>query len=259
IALSSSGVVSPKHHPREYDGSHFSVLVSHTTSDPQPDSDDITRAYEEGWIGTEGYLKPDGSRQRWALAFIGDTLSASGEKLPEVFVVDLPEDDASYRLAGELPLQGTPASLPAPPKGVRQRRITFTGQQAFPGVALQPRHWLRASPDGSKIAFLMKDNNGVVQLWTVSPNGGQAQQISRTTTGIQSAFSWHPNGKALALVCDNSVMVLDVASGEMRRLTERSEIAPCGDAVVFSPDGAKVAYMRQCGQFAQLFVAQNVG
>jgi len=258
VALSSSGVVSPKHHPREYDGSHFSVLVSHTTPDPQPGSDDITRAYEEGWIGAEGYLKPDGSRQRWALAFIGDTLSASGEKLPEVFVVDLPEDDASYRQAGELPLQGTVASLPAPPKGVRQRRITFTDQQAFPGVALQPRHWLRSSPDGSKIAFLMKDEQGVVQLWTVSPNGGQPQQVSRTASGIQSAFSWHPNRQSLALVCDNSVMVLDAVSGEMRRLTERSEIAPCGDAVVFSPDGSKVAYMRQCGEFAQLFVAQNI-
>lgn len=257
VALASQGVISPKHHPREYDGSHFSVLVSQTTPQPTPGSDDITRAYEEGWIGTEGYLKPDGSRQRWALAFIGDTLSASGEKLPEVFVVDLPEADEGYQRAGASPLQGTATTLPSPPEGVRQRRLTFTAEQAFPGVALQPRHWLRASPDGSAIAFLMKDEHGVVQLWTISPNGGEPRQISRTQTGIQSAFSWHPAGHSIALVCDNSVMTLNVESGEMRRLTERSENAPCGDAVVFSPDGKKVAFMRQLGEFAQLFVVEN--
>ena len=72
------------------------MLVSETVPQPQPGSDQINRAYEEGWIGREGYRKADGSRQRWALAFIGDTLSASGEKLPEVFIVDLPENDADY-------------------------------------------------------------------------------------------------------------------------------------------------------------------
>src|SRR5476649_710145 len=88
IALSGYPVASAKHHPREYDGSHFCVLVSDTSATPAPGSDDINRAYEEGWIGGEGYLKPDGRRQRWALAFIGDTLSANGEKHPEIFVVD---------------------------------------------------------------------------------------------------------------------------------------------------------------------------
>ena len=174
------------------------MLVSETVPQPQPGSDQINRAYEEGWIGREGYRKADGSRQRWALAFIGDTLSASGE-LPEVFIVDLPENDADYARAGALPLQGTESELPAPPQGVRQRRVTFTGDRRYPGVAGVPRHWLRSSPDGSQIAFLMKDGGGVVQLWTVSPNGGEPRQVSRSEHDIQSAFSWHPQGGAIAL------------------------------------------------------------
>ncbi|MBU9846428.1 DUF3748 domain-containing protein [Rahnella ecdela] len=250
VALSGFPVTPPKHHPREYDGSHFSVLVSETTANPQPGSDDINRAYEEGWIGQEGYAKANGSRQRWALAFIGDTLSAQGEKHPEIFVVDLPDNDADYRKAGDKPLQGTTETLPAPPAGVKQRRLTFTEK----GIALQPRHWLRASPDGAQIAFLMKDKNDVVQVWTVSPNDGEPVQISHSEIGIQSAFSWSPDGKSLALVCDNSVMRLDVERGALQRLTQRTEIAPCADAVVFSPDGSKVAFMRQCGEFAQIFV-----
>ncbi len=54
--------------------------MSQTTRDPQPGSDQIDRAYEEGWIGDRGYQKEDGSWQRWALAFIGDTRAANGDK-----------------------------------------------------------------------------------------------------------------------------------------------------------------------------------
>ncbi|MEG3133518.1 DUF3748 domain-containing protein [Rouxiella sp. T17] len=254
VALADSPVLSAKKHPREYDGSHFCLLVSQTTATPRAGSDEINRAYEEGWIGQQGYLKADGERQRWALAFIGDTLSENGEKLPEVFVVDLPDDVQDYQQAGAFPLQGTATRLPAPPAKVRQRRITFTGDRDFPGLVSQPRHWLRASPDGSTIAFLMKDDHGIVQVWGVSPTGGEPWQISRAPSAIQSAFNWHPDGKRLALLCDNSVMLLTVANGDMQRLTERTDVPPSGDAVVVSPDGAWVAYMREISGFNQLFV-----
>ena len=153
VAVPLHGVNPPKQHPREYDGSHYCVLVSETVPQPQPGSDQINRAYEEGWIGREGYRKADGSRQRWALAFIGDTLSASGEKLPEVFIVDLPENDADYAGAGALPLQGTESELPAPPQGVRQRRVTFTGDRRYPGVAGAPRIGCAARRTAAKSHF----------------------------------------------------------------------------------------------------------
>jgi len=40
-------------HPREYSGSHWCVLVSQTTPTPKPGSDEINRAYEEGWVLTQ--------------------------------------------------------------------------------------------------------------------------------------------------------------------------------------------------------------
>ncbi|WP_416261319.1 DUF3748 domain-containing protein [Gibbsiella quercinecans] len=258
VAIPLHGVTPPKQHPREYDGSHFCVLVSRTVAQPQPGSDDINRAYEEGWVGNNGYVKPDGSRQRWALAFIGDTVSARREKLPEVFIVDLPANDAAYAKAGAEPLQGTETTLPAPPLGVTQRRLTNTGNRRYPGVATTPRHWLRSSPDGSQIAFLMKDDRGVVQLWSVSPNGGAPRQISQSEHSVQSAFSWHPQGDKIALVCDNSVMLCDVASGRMQRLTARTPQPPSGDAVVFSPDGQWIAYMREVAGCSQIFVVGPV-
>ncbi|MCG8708457.1 DUF3748 domain-containing protein [Brenneria sp. 4F2] len=261
LDLRNVGVAVPLHpvsivkqHPREYDGSHYCVLVSRTTPHPRPGSDDIDRAYEEGWVGASGYCRPEGSRQRWALAFIGDTRSAGGEKIPEVFLVDLPERLADYAREGDAPLAGTPTTMPAPPLGVRQRRLTFTHRRRYPGVVNQPRHWLRSSPDGSEIAFLMRDDAGIVQLWTVSPNGGEPRQVTHTESGIQSAFSWHPQGRTLAFVCDNSIMLCDAGSGNLVRQTARTVNAPSPDAVVFSPDGRYIAYMREIDGFNQIFV-----
>ncbi|HAI07423.1 MAG TPA: biopolymer transporter Tol, partial [Pantoea sp.] len=164
------------------------------------------------------------------------------------FIVDLPEALEDYARAGEAPLEGSERQLPAPPAGVQQRRLTVSR-----GLALQPRHWLRAAPDGSQIAFLMADPQQVVQLWTVSPNGGEPRQITWLSHSIQSAFSWHPRGEAIAFICDNSVMRCEVISGACQRLTDRTEQPPSGDAVVWSPDGSQIAYMREVNGWRQLF------
>lgn len=257
IAVPLTGVEVAKQHPREYSGSHFCVLVSQTTASPVAGSDQINRAYEEGWIGQAGYLKEDGSHQRWALAFIGDTLSKSGDKVPEIFVVDLPEELADYAQAGNAPLQGTDSTMPAPPAGVKQRRITFTDSRRYPGLVNQPRHWLRSSPDGKYIAFLMRDDDGVIQLWLVSPNGDEPYQVTRGDHDVQSAFSWSPDGHSVAFVMDNSIVVCDVMTGVVTRLTERTPLAPLPDAVVYSPDGKKIAFCRRVDGFSQIFCIES--
>ncbi|CAK9886890.1 MAG: Protein TolB [Candidatus Erwinia impunctatus] len=256
VAVPLHPVFPPLKHPREYPGSHFCVLVSETSANPLPGSDEIDRAYEEGWIGLNGYKRNDGSHQRWALAFIGDTRNISGEKIPEIFIVDLPEALSDYAIPGKIPLQGTGDHFPAPPAGVKQRRLTFTHQRLYPGIATVPRHWLRSSPDGSKIAFLMKDDRGIVQLWLQPVTGGGPQQISFVDSDIQSALSWHPSGMAVALIQDNSVMLCDVGSGRMQRLTSPTTPPPIADAVVCSPDGHYIAYLRLVDGWQQIFVVQ---
>ncbi|EEP1025733.1 DUF3748 domain-containing protein, partial [Salmonella enterica] len=149
VAASYGPVTVPVQHPREYSGSHWCVLVSRTTPAPRPGSDDINRAYEEGWVG---------NRQ---IAFIGDTLSLTGEKVPELFIVDLPCHENGWKQAGDTPLTGTETTMPSPPLGVVQRRLTFTHQRVYPGLTNQPRHWVRSNPQATAIAFLMRDDNGV--------------------------------------------------------------------------------------------------
>ncbi|GAA0483484.1 MULTISPECIES: DUF3748 domain-containing protein [Tatumella] len=252
VAVPLHPVIVSRQHPRGHDGSHFCVIVSQTTPFPDPGSDQINRAYEEGWVGHKGYRKASGEWQRRALVFIGDTLSTEGKKVPEIFIVDLPDDPADFAVAGEYPLQGTGSRLPAPPAGVTQRRLTYSR-----GIALQPRHWLRTSPDGSMVTFLMADTRGIIQLWGVSPAGGSPQQITDLPHSISSVVNWHPQVRRVAFICDNSVMICDPDSGDCRRVTQRTTTAPCGDAVVWSPDGEKIAFMRDINGWRQLFIVDG--
>lgn len=247
VAIDTGPVVLNTIHPREYSGSYFCVLVTHTTLNPKPSSDQISRAYEEAWIGKKGYLKADGRWQRYALAFIGDTIQADGTKAAEVFIVDLPEDEAAFTLAGEKPLTGTLTTLPAPPKGIKQRRLTYGAS-----IASTPRHWLRSSSDGQAIGFLRADNAQIIQIWQVSPLGGEAHQLTSLDHSVQSVFSWHPSGQYLAFICDNSIMLWDIRRAKAKRLTPRTSLAPCAEAVEWSPDGKKIAFMRHIKGWRQL-------
>jgi Tol biopolymer transport system component len=243
VSVPGRPVVVAKDHPRNHDGEMFSVLVSRTVNAPRPGSDEISRAFEEAWVGTRGYLRPNGTRQHRAIAFQGHVTTNSGATISEVFVVDLPND---LTMPGDAPLEGTETTRPGAPRGARQRRLTHTEHRKYPGLQ-GPRHWLRSSPDGARIAFLMRDEAGIVQIWTISPVGGEPRQLTHNSFDVASAFSWSPDGRSIAYVADNSIFVSDAESGAATRLTDRTEnpSAPRPEACVFSPDGKRIAYVRQ--------------
>jgi hypothetical protein len=230
-----------RRHARNHDGTYFSVLVTRTTANPSPGSDEISKAFEEAWVGSAGYLKPDGRRQRRALAFQGHVADRDGRTVSEVFVADLPDD---VRVTGTGPLQGTTTRRPSPPRGTAQRRLTFTTGRKYPGLQ-GPRHWLRSSPDGKRIGFLMKVGDGVPQLWTVSPNGGDPVQLTNSPSGVGSAFTWSTDSRRVTFVTGNRVAVVDTRSGMMAFVTDRrgrdESLRP--EACVFSPDGRRVAFV----------------
>ena len=249
VSVCGKPVQVPRTHERNHDGTAFTVLVTRLTDEPTPGSDEICKAFEEAWIGTHGYLRPDATRQRYALAFQGhvvahDASTGVRRTISEVFVCDLPNDLDELTVAADRPLEGTPTSRPSPPRGVLQRRLTFTADRSHPGIE-GSRHWLRSSPDGSRIACLMRDEVGIVQLFTVSPSGGQPVQMTRDEWPVASSFSWSPDGRRIAYVADSSVFIVDVAGGASTRLTDRLVAAqPRPEACVFSPDGRRIAFMR---------------
>lgn len=243
ISVPGKGVTVPTTHLRNHDGNFFTVLATRTVAQPKPGSDEISKAFEEGWIGTNGYLRTDGTRQRRAIAFQGQVVTTKGETISEIFVADLPEDVTQ---SGASPLEGTERRMPAPPRGTVQRRLTFTADRKFPGIQGK-RHWLRASPDGSKIACLMRDDTGVSQLWLVATASGESRQLTRSPWDFGSTFTWSTDGRSIAHVMDNSVCLTDVETGVTTRLTPRSadELAPRPEACVFAPDGRAIAFVRR--------------
>jgi len=246
------GPVKAKPGPRNHDGAMFSVLVTRTTAKPKPGSDEISKAFEDAWVGVNGYVRADGTRQTRAVAFQGQVLGRNGKEACEVFIADIPDDVTVPGPDG--PLEGTATRRPAPPRGAVQRRLTRTTDREYPGIQ-GPRHWLRSSPDGSRIAYLASDDAGVVQIWTVSPNSGPPTQVTSGAHSVASAFTWSPDGKRIAYAADNSIFVADVASGVSTRMTPRSsnELAPLGLSAVFSPDGRRIAYLRRVPADGKLF------
>ncbi len=261
LSICDRPVTVPSRHARNHDGSAFSVLATALEDAPRPGSDQIERACEEGWVGRDGYLRADGSRQRRALAFQGRVATTEGTAIDEVFIVDLPDDTRELERPAARPLAGTPSTRPGVPAGVSQRRLTFTSDRTHPGIQ-GPRHWLRSNPDGSRIGFLMRDDAGIVQLFTVSPVGGEPVQITRNHFGITSSFTWTPDGRQIACVADGSVCLVNVFNGVTRRLTEpvRDETGPRPEACVVSPDGRQIAFVRSVpivaggDRYTQLFI-----
>lgn len=218
-------VTVPNTHPRNHSGDYFSVLVTRTVANPRDGSDEISRACEEAWIGNTQMLTFQG------------TVNVGGRAVPEVFVAELPDD---LIVPGDGPLEGTATTRPAPPRGVTVRRLTFCGIGG-------PRHWLRSSPDGSRIGFLRPDAAGVVQLWTVAPTGGETKQVTTGCQSVESCFTWHLDGERVACVIGGRVCLVNATTGMVQLLTEPTdaESAPRPEACVVSPDGMRVAFVRR--------------
>lgn len=71
------------------------------------------------------------------------------------------------------------------------RRLTFTGKEGSPV-------W---SPDGKKIAFTSRRNDGPAQLFMLNLEGGEAQKITDLPVGIY-APKWFPDGNRIAFAAN---------------------------------------------------------
>ena len=257
--LRTVGVLSPvrsvlvqhRNDTDTFGGEWFAIVVARVTEQPKPGSDDIDKAFDETWIGRNGYQKTDGLQQKRALAFQGNVRNKANQSITEVFVLDLPDD--LTKAAPNAPLEGTPTTRPNPPAGVVQRRLTFS-ERGIEG----PRHWLRTTPDGSLIGFLAKDTAGLIQLFGVAPTGGPVRQLTHQPFSIQTPFNFSPDGKQISYAADNSVFITDLKTGTFHRMTARSpdDERPI-NSVIWSNKGDRVVYNRYVdspqGRYIQVF------
>lgn len=234
-------------------GEWFAALITRVTQQPQPGSDEISKAFDECWIGTNGYSKADGSRQHKAIAFQGHVVTKEGETKTSIFVADIPAD-MSIMTRDLSP--GTGTELPAVPSGITQRRIT--GDEIY--VSPTPRHWLRSTPDGSLVGFLAADASGIIQLWGVSPNGGAVRQLTYLSSSITGPFNFSYDGKYAACMAGGIVYVTRLSDSKSFAVTSPRENVELTGAVVWSPAGHTLAvngYVQdEVGKFLQVFLVR---
>ena len=221
------------------DGEWFSAIVVKVVSNPKPGSDEISHAAGDSWVGKNGYMKPDGTRQL-ARGFIGSVKDKSGKNVDEVFVVDIPEN---IEIEGDFgPLEGTKESLPMPPKRATQRRLTFTANSGHPGCI----GIVRSNADGSLLAFLAKDKNGVKQIFTIDPNGGEMSQVTFHNSDVEGSLRWHPDGKSVFYISGGSIQVCKIGTEDFEKrckvISKPSKESPTN--LVVSHDGNTLAFNR---------------
>jgi hypothetical protein len=249
VATRLGGPVQVHHGPENQDGEWFAAVVARVSPEPRPGSDEISQAFEDAWVGSEGYRRPDGTWQRRARAFLGTVRGRDGRDFTEVYVVDLPDRIDVPGDGG--PLEGTPGTMPNPPRGTTQRRLTFTEDWPDRGVALAPRHWVRSSPDGTRIVFLARDAAGIVQADFVSPNGGPIVPVTHGAAGVESCVRWSPDGSRLLYVSGHAIRVCEARPGspgfgDAHPLTPPMDPAPTSP--VWSHDGRTIAFNRRMAE-----------
>ena len=235
-------------------GEWFSALVVRVTPTPKAGSDEISHAAGDSWVGTKGYLKSDG-RYQVARAFIGKVKDKNGKDIDEVFIVDIPNDISVPSEFG--PLEGTDTTFLMPPKGAVQRRLTFTANTPQAGCT----GIVRSSSDGSQLAFLAKDANGIQQIFIISPNGGTPTQLTFHDKNVEGSVRWHPDGKHVCYVWEGSILICKTGNegfeNRFQLLTKATHPSPSN--LVWSHDGAMLAFNRivgdeKTGKSKQIFI-----
>jgi hypothetical protein len=231
------------------DRKHFSgisetIVAVAVTHNPKPGSDEISHAADDSWVGISGYIDANGKRQR-ARAFLGEVRSKSNQKVKELFIVDMPED---LDLSNEsMEVAGTLSDLPTPPKSFKQRRLTRTAETQFTGCS----GIVRSSPDGSKIAYLSRDENGIQQVFLMSPLGGKPTQLTFFDSSVQSGVRWNSSGTHIIFNLNNAIVLFKLKTKKYIELTQRFNASPSG--VVWSSDSIIAFNLQDNSGYQQIF------
>lgn len=239
--LRTVGVMFKTQHPVLVDeaggnnnGIYYAAIVADVKTNPKPGSDEIGKAFDECWVGEEGTINPTGNRAPYTIAFQGNTINKKGKVITEIFVVDI---DTTLILADKQTV-GTEGTRPQVPKGIQQRRITYSDK----GLS-QVRHWLRSDKEGKYIYALADDDKGLAQLIQCDLQTGNCKFLTENAFSIEFPFNLDTSGTRVAFIGDNNVFLFDRVANKM---TQLSSNRPNGPRVVgapsFSPDGKTLVF-----------------
>ena len=204
--------------------SHWFAILVRTTPEADAKPGDILTALGDSWVNSEGSMR----------AFIGTIVEADGSTQQSLFVADVPlsVDIATSDAGG-------PMRFPSPPEGVTIRRLTTDWADGI----------VRGSPDGKRIAYYGKDDDGVRQLFVINADGTDNRQVTSIGQDIEQSLRWHPGGEALIAISGGDVLTAglrDENFGEVRWLTRGGDysklvVAPDGKSLLFNGPAPGIA------------------
>jgi len=92
----------------------------------------------------------------------------------------------------------------------------------------------------------MKDEKGIVQIYGISPNGGEIKQITNNDFSVETTFNVSPDDQFLAYGSQQRVYVTDIKSGEIKQVSPAlGEGMTDLRSINWSNDGNMLAYNRK--------------
>jgi hypothetical protein len=211
-------------HPAAPGGRMWFTILVPVVPEAEAKPGDIVMAAGDSWVGAAGRMR----------AFAGRVKEPNGSFRNSLFVVDTPASvDVTTAFAGDA------TRFPAPPRGLRVRRLT---QGDIFGIA-------RGSRDGRSIAYLAAAADGSRQVFVIPSAGGQPRQLTHAEGGVDGGVRWHPAGRHVAVSTRRGILVSNVQTGAGKFLTSAG-----GDGLVWSNDGNSLAYNRKVDAYQQIFL-----
>ena len=119
------------------------------------------------------------------------------------------------------------------------------------------------SPDGTRIAYVVRDSIGYTHLWVANRDGGNAREIG-TVTGADEWPSWSPDGSRIAFHSDaagaGDIYVVNADGSGLQRITFdplpgiTAEVQPA-----WSPDGSVIAFASTLSGFYDIYTIRPDG
>lgn len=108
------------------------------------------------------------------------------------------------------------------------------------------------SPDGSKIAVTVYDDNQTTDIWLLEPDGSNPTKLTDCEPGLCSAPAWSPDGQLMAYerrdegvsgagIVPSRVWVYDFVTSETAPVFANNQVLGYGP--VFAPDGQRLAFV----------------
>ncbi len=193
-------------------------------------TDDPIEESDLQWIGNDltiGFSRPSTSRSLWAVDMAGGgerQLTSDSIRIGEFRTSPINDEIAYVVQRG-----GGVSELRVLSPATGESRTVVAGSSAIREVA-----W---SPDGKTIAF-SSDRAGNPDIWTVSANGGDPQQLT-TWPGLEREPAWSLDGLSLYFTADHESKLDDLWSvpaggGQLTRLTTAGTV---NSRVAVSPTG----------------------